>query len=187
MRAIRWPSWCASTASPRGSSICAGINPDQPPHITRSVVLRRETGSGSRWPGAAVPGLDMGATKLAAGIGDGRRGDEPTRHGRRPHASEGAESVLARALELAQRVHAEATAAGERRSRRSASRPWATPTTTGSSWRPTFPAGQQLRIPQAVAQAFPGLPVPRSATTCTSPRRPRWPGARCRASATRST
>ena len=62
--------------------------------------------------GAAVLALDIGATKLAAGVG--RADGELTRTAEAPtNASEGAESVLARALALAQSVAADAAQDGE--------------------------------------------------------------------------
>ena len=109
-------------------------------------------------PGAAgVLALDMGATKLAAGIGapDGkvtRVATVPT------HASEGAESVLARALELAQRVAGEATDAGHHIEAIGIS-------TMGYTHEDrvelatNVPGWTGLRIPEAARNAFPDLPV----------------------------
>lgn len=107
--------------------------------------------------GTAVLALDIGATKLAAGIGapDGevsRLATAPT------NASEGAESVLARALELAQRVHAEASSAGDQVEAIGVS-------TMGYTYdnrvelATNVPGWTKLRIPQAVAKAFPDLPA----------------------------
>lgn len=108
-------------------------------------------------PGAGILALDMGATKLAAGIGtaDGqvnRVATAPTQ------ASDGAESVLARALELAQRVYAEATAAGESVEAVGVS-------TMGYTHADrvelatNVPGWTALRIPEALERAFPQLPI----------------------------
>lgn len=109
-------------------------------------------------PGAAgVLALDMGATKLAAGIGtpDGevtRVATAPTR------ASEGAESVLARALELAQQVRNEVTAAGDSIAALGIS-------TMGYTHADrvelatNVPGWTALRIPEAANRAFPDLPI----------------------------
>jgi glucokinase len=107
--------------------------------------------------GAGILALDIGATKLAAGIGmaDG----EMTRLASMPtEASEGAESVLARALELAQGVHAEAAGAGDRIGAVGVS-------TMGYTHADrvelatNVPGWTSLKIPEAVEQAFPGLPA----------------------------
>jgi glucokinase len=107
--------------------------------------------------GAGILALDIGATKLAAGIGtaDG----EMTRLASIPtEASEGAESVLARALELAQGVHAEAAGAGDRIEAVGVS-------TMGYTHADrvelatNVPGWTRLKIPEAVEQAFPGLPT----------------------------
>jgi glucokinase len=107
--------------------------------------------------GAGILALDIGATKLAAGIGtaDG----EMTRLASLPtEASEGAESVLARALELAQGVQAEAAGAGDRIGAVGVS-------TMGYTHADrvelatNVPGWTRLKIPEAVEQAFPGLPA----------------------------
>ncbi len=101
--------------------------------------------------------LDMGATKLAAGIGtaDGevqRVSHAPTL------AAEGAESVLVRALALAQRVHDEALAAGQQVRAIGVS-------TMGYTHvdrvelATNVPGWTALRIPEAVERAFPDLPL----------------------------
>ena len=107
--------------------------------------------------GTAVLALDMGATKLAAGIGapDGevtRVATAPTR------AEEGAETVLKRALELAQQVHQKATDAGEQIQAIGIS-------TMGYTHEDrvelatNVPGWTELRIPAAVHGAFPDLPT----------------------------
>jgi predicted NBD/HSP70 family sugar kinase len=105
--------------------------------------------------GPAVLALDIGATKLAAGIGsaDG----EMTRVLTVPtHASAGAESVLARSLELAQDVHARAAAAGAQAEALGVS-------TMGYTHSDRvelatyFPGWTELVIPAAVARLFPDL------------------------------
>src|SRR5579863_552282 len=99
----------------------------------------------------------MGATKLAAGIGhaDG----EMTRLVTAPtNADEGAEKVLARAIELAQDVHAEATTAGEQIDAIGVS-------SMGYTYEDrvelatNVPGWTELRIPAAIERAFPGLPA----------------------------
>ncbi|MGH2862304.1 MAG: ROK family protein [Solirubrobacteraceae bacterium] len=107
--------------------------------------------------GAAVLALDIGATKLAAGIGSGdtemtHLADAPT------NASEGAEAVLARALGLGQAVLAEATEAGERVDAIGVS-------TMGYTHADrvelatNVPGWTGLKIPEAVQSAFPELPL----------------------------
>ncbi len=107
--------------------------------------------------GTAVLALDIGATKLAAGVGapDG----EVTRVATAPtNASEGAESVLARALELARHVHVEATQAGNHIEAIGVS-------TMGYTHddrvelATNVPGWTKLRIPEAIAKAFPDLPA----------------------------
>lgn len=105
--------------------------------------------------GPAVLALDMGATKLAAGIG-GADG-EMTRLREAPtHASEGAEAVLSRALELARRVYEEELAAGTTIEAFGIS-------TMGYTYEThvelanNVPGWTELKIPAAVAQAFPAL------------------------------
>jgi glucokinase len=107
--------------------------------------------------GAGVLALDMGATKLAAGIGmpDGEMTRVATAL---TQASEGAESVLARALELAQQVRAQATAAGQTVA--------ALGISTMGYTHPdrvelatNVPGWTALRIPEAAGQAFPDLPI----------------------------
>jgi glucokinase len=107
--------------------------------------------------GTAVLALDLGATKLAVGVGhpDG----EMTRVTAAPtNAGEGAEAVLARALLLAQGVHAEAAGAGDRIGAVGVS-------TMGYTHADrvelatNVPGWTKLKIPEAVEQAFPGLPA----------------------------
>ncbi len=107
--------------------------------------------------GAAILALDIGATKLAAGIGapDGemsRLATAPTQ------AAEGAASVLARALELARGVLADATGAGESVEAIGVS-------TMGYTHddrvelATNVPGWTELKIPEAVDRAFPGIPA----------------------------
>ena len=107
--------------------------------------------------GAAVLALDIGATKLAAAIGsaDG----EVTHVATVPtNAAEGAQSVLARALKLAQDVRAEGAAAGEEPDAIGVS-------TMGYTYADrvelatNVPGWTQLQIPSAVQQAFPDIPA----------------------------
>ena len=105
--------------------------------------------------GTAVLALDIGATKLAAGIGtpDGevaRVATAPTR------ADEGADTVLRRALELAQQVQQQAAGAGEHVEAIGVS-------TMGYTHEDrvelatNVPGWTTLRIPEAVNRAFPNL------------------------------
>ena len=101
--------------------------------------------------------LDIGATKLAAGLGTAA--GEMTRVATAPtNAAEGARSVLARALELAQSVHARAAEDGDAIEALGVS-------TMGYTHddrvelATNVPGWTELRIPEAVAQAFPGLPA----------------------------
>ena len=88
-----------------------GINPDQPPHISRSVVLAgdgRCTGAGGHCSSGARYRRDQARGRDRPPDGEVTRlATAPTR------AEGGAEPVLRRALELAKQVHQEATAAGE--------------------------------------------------------------------------
>jgi glucokinase len=102
-----------------------------------------------------VLALDIGATKLAAGIGwaDGemtRLSEAPTR------ASEGAEVVLSRALELAQGVYADELAAGGSIATIGVSTMGYTHQ-THVELATNVPGWTQLAIPGAVATAFPEL------------------------------
>jgi glucokinase len=104
-----------------------------------------------------VLALDMGASKLAAGIGgaDGevtRFSEAPTR------ASEGAETVLSRALELAKGVHDAELAAGGMIDAIGVSTMGYT-RETHVELAGNVPGWTQLRIPAAVARAFPDLPA----------------------------
>lgn len=105
--------------------------------------------------GAAVLALDIGATKLAAGIG-GADGEMTHVLTAPTDASRGAESVLARALQLAEQVRAQATAAGENPQAIGVS-------TMGYTYEDrvelatNVPGWTKLRIPGAVRQAFPDL------------------------------
>ncbi len=107
--------------------------------------------------GTAVLALDIGATKLAAGVG--ARDGEVTRLATAPtNASEGAESVLARALELAHQVYTAATNAGDHLEAIGVS-------TMGYTHddrvelATNVPGWTKLRIPEAIAKAFPDLPA----------------------------
>jgi len=107
--------------------------------------------------GPAVLALDLGGTKLAAGVGhaDGevtRQAQAPTR------ASEGAESVLQRAIELAVRVYEEELAAGGRIDAVGVATMGYTHE-THVELAPNVPGWPELRIPRALARAFPELPV----------------------------
>lgn len=107
--------------------------------------------------GVGVLALDIGGTKLAAGVGtaDGelrREVTEPTL------ASEGADTVLARAIALARRCHDEELAEGGRIggvgvSTMGLTRP------SHVELAPNVPGWEQLRLPEAFTAAFPGLPV----------------------------
>ncbi len=107
--------------------------------------------------GTAVLALDIGATKLAAAIGtpDGELTRVTTAATNR---AEGAESVLARALELAQAVHREATDAGAQIGALGVS-------TMGYTYpdrvelATNVPGWTKLRIPAAIERAFPSLPA----------------------------
>lgn len=99
----------------------------------------------------------MGATKLAAGIG-GADG-EVTRFAEAPsRASEGAERVLSRALELAKGVHDDELAAGASIDAIGVSSMGYTHD-THVELATNVPGWTELRIPAAVARAFPDLPV----------------------------
>ena len=152
-----------------------GINPDQPPtsHVPSSW---QETGRRPVPPtGTAVLALDMGATKLAAGIGtpDGevsRVATVPT------HASEGAEAVL--------EASARARPAGTTRRPSAGGELEAIGVSTMGYTQETHvelatnvPGWTELRIPEAVERPSRTCPR-RSATTCTWRHRPRWRGAR---------
>jgi glucokinase len=107
--------------------------------------------------GAAVLALDIGATKLAAGVG--RANGELTRTADAPsNASEGAESVLARALALARSVAAEAAQDGEQVEALGIA-------TMGYTYEDrvelatNVPGWTDLQIPAAAREAFPDLPL----------------------------
>jgi glucokinase len=104
-----------------------------------------------------VLALDIGATKLAAGIGgtDGevtRLAEAPTR------ASEGAETVLGRALDLAKGVREEDLAAGGSIDAIGISTMGYTHE-THVELATNVPGWTELRIPAAVARTFPDLPA----------------------------
>jgi glucokinase len=104
-----------------------------------------------------VLALDIGASKLAAAIGgaDGevtRLAEAPTR------ASEGAETVLSRALELAKGVHDAELAAGGTIDAIGISTMGYT-RETHVELAGNVPGWTELRIPAAVAQVFPDLPA----------------------------
>lgn len=107
--------------------------------------------------GTAVLALDMGATKLAAGIGspDGEVSRVATAATR---AEAGAEAVLRRALELAKQVHQEATAAGENIEAIGISTMGYTHE-THVDLATNVPGWTELRIPEAVRKAYPDLPA----------------------------
>jgi glucokinase len=104
-----------------------------------------------------VLALDIGATKLAAGVGTGD-GEIIGQTGAPTLASDGAGSVLTRALELARRCYDEHLAAGGQLDAIGVS-------TMGLTFEshvklaPNVPGWDQLRIPEAIKAAFPGLPV----------------------------
>jgi glucokinase len=107
--------------------------------------------------GPRVLALDIGATKLAAGIGgaDGemsRRAEAPTR------ASEGAATVLTRALALAASVYDEECAAGGSVAAIGVSTMGYTHG-THVELATNVPGWTELQIPDAVEQAFPDLPA----------------------------
>ena len=104
-----------------------------------------------------VLALDIGGTKLAAGVGtaDGeitRQLGEPTL------AAEGAEQVLERALSLARRCYEHELAAGGHVDTVGVSTMGLT-FATHVELAPNVPGWDQLRIPEAVEAVFPSLPV----------------------------
>lgn len=107
--------------------------------------------------GTAVLALDLGATKLAVGVGhaDG----EMTRVSSAPtNAADGAEAALTRALALARSVHNDELANGGSIDAIGV----ATMGYTHESHvelAPNVPGWNALRIPAAISEAFPGLPV----------------------------
>jgi glucokinase len=107
--------------------------------------------------GTAVLALDLGATKLAVGVGhaDG----EMTRVATAPtDAADGAEAALARALQLADGVYQEElAAAGSIAAIGVASMGYTH--TTHVELAPNVPGWNALRIPEALAGAFPELPA----------------------------
>ncbi len=108
-------------------------------------------------PSGAALALDIGGTKLAAGVGtaDGeltRRVDEPTL------ASEGATTVLARAIALARQCLDEELGAGGRIDGFGVSTMGLT-RRTHVELAPNVPGWEQLRLPEAFTTAFPQLSV----------------------------
>jgi glucokinase len=105
----------------------------------------------------AVLALDLGATKLAVGVGhaDG----EMTRvTGAPTNADAGAEAALARALELAATVYDEELAAGGSIEAIGVASMGYTHE-THVELAPNVPGWNALRIPEALAEAFPGVPA----------------------------
>jgi glucokinase len=104
-----------------------------------------------------VLALDIGGTKIAAGVGaaDGeitRAANEPTL------AAEGAESVLKRAIALARRCYEQELAAGGRVDAVGVSSMGFT-YPTHVELAPNVPGWDQLRIPEAIDSAFSSLPI----------------------------
>jgi len=107
--------------------------------------------------GTAVLALDLGATKLAVGVGhaDG----EMTRvTGAPTNAGAGAEAALARALELATTVYDEELAAGGSIEAIGVASMGYTHE-THVELAPNVPGWNALHIPEALAEAFPGVPA----------------------------
>jgi glucokinase len=107
--------------------------------------------------GTAVLALDFGATKLAVGVGhaDG----EMTRVAAAPtNAADGAEAVLTRGLELARRLYEEELADGGSIEAIGVASMGYTHE-THVELAPNVPGWNALRIPDALAKAFPGLPA----------------------------
>jgi glucokinase len=107
--------------------------------------------------GTAVLALDLGATKLAVGVGhaDG----EMTRvTGAPTNAAAGAEAALARALELAATVYDEELAAGGSIEAIGVASMGYT-RETHVELAPNVPGWNTLHIPAALAEAFPGVPA----------------------------
>jgi glucokinase len=107
--------------------------------------------------GPAVLALDLGATKLAVGVGhaDG----EMTRVATAPtNAAAGAEAALARALDLAATVYEDELAAGGSIEAIGVASMGYTHA-THVELAPNVPGWNALRIPEAIARSFPELPV----------------------------
>lgn len=107
--------------------------------------------------GSSVLAVDIGGTKLAVGVGaaDGeirRQLSEPTR------AAEGAAAALDRAIALARDCLEAELAAGGTVDAVGVSTMGYT-FTTHVELAPNVPGWDQLRIPEALEAAFPGLPV----------------------------
>lgn len=103
---------------------------------------------------AGVLALDIGGTKLSAGIGaaDG----EVTRHAVEPtRSTDGAPVVLERALALARRCYEEELAAGGRIAAVGVSTMGLT-RATHVELSPNVPGWEQLHLPDALETAFPG-------------------------------
>jgi glucokinase len=107
--------------------------------------------------GTAVLALDLGATKLAVGVG--RADGEMTRvTGAPTNAGAGAEAALARALELATTVYDEELAAGGSIEAIGVASMGYTHE-THVELAPNVPGWNALHIPAALAEAFPGVPA----------------------------
>ncbi len=107
--------------------------------------------------GPAVLALDMGATKLASGIGRGDGQMSRLAHAQ-THADQGAQAVLRRALDLARGVYEAELAAGGSVQAVGVSTMGYT-FDTHVELATNVPGWQQLRIPEALGATFPGLPV----------------------------
>jgi glucokinase len=107
--------------------------------------------------GRGVLALDIGATKIAAGVGtdDGeisRQTGAPTR------AAEGAEAVLERAIALARGCYQAELTSGRQLEALGVSSMGLT-FESHVELSPNVPGWHQLRIPEALEVAFPGLPI----------------------------
>jgi len=107
--------------------------------------------------GAEVLALDIGATKLAAAIGNAD-GEVRAQVLAPTNAAEGGEAVLQRALELAKGVYEQELAAGAAVTALGVSTMGYT-FETHVELATNVPGWTQVRIPGAVARTFPGLPV----------------------------
>jgi glucokinase len=105
----------------------------------------------------AVLALDIGGTKIAAGVGSAN--SEITRElGEPTLAAEGAETVLKRAIALARRCYEEELAAGGRVDAIGVSTMGLT-YATHVELAPNVPGWDRLRIPEAFESAFSPLPI----------------------------
>jgi glucokinase len=107
--------------------------------------------------GGRVLALDIGGTKLAAGIGT-VNGDITRQAGLPTLAAEGAGTVLKRAIALARQCHDEELAAGGRVDAVGVSTMGLT-RATHVELAPNVDGWERLRIPEALETAFPTLPV----------------------------